>query len=625
MVEPRASIYYLSSFAQFLQPKEAEDQSLHQEETRDASATKKARVVNHLSTLFSRGKAADEEIRVVAVAAGSVLRDELEVYVTTSSSSTTSVVAAQTESSDQSNKTLLQSRNSGNEKDGVWTQKTILAGEDYHAVLRLAEAQTFSFVDFVHISVRLLRAGGARIITQPDDLLEIQQDIMKFFVKSCLSEIKARFTAIKKTYGELASFKAWTPSADDSVKPTTVVITNSWMQSHLQDANIQHSAENYNFNTANAPLWWRCLVEMLLEMGLAITAKEPDVVAAISEAIHHFLSLIPKELWRMEGLRDYLKRRRLSKRLEIEEDTEEESTADALPAGDDSLPVEARAFFRATDAVCAWTTGAKYLLRSQLAKSTAPLIISLVDFPREDIKESTSEALIDRWRSLTSEPWPDKTLQDIKKKLLEFKKTMPGTAISHPVVNVVDSAVTAGADPTTSKAVEAPTIGTTKRACHCEAGLIASIYLRQKDILKDLPPEKREPPAVADAFANFSAKTRDSFTVGVAKKCCPTCKIMIDILRGHQLDLHISGAHSRYHPWVPPQWLPDDIMEELEKRLVMVVSEMLVNPSPASSPTSGSDHGGSPIAFPTGEVVRKLYSESDTRKDNGQGLRGGAK
>ncbi|KAJ6466273.1 hypothetical protein C8R45DRAFT_1021137 [Mycena sanguinolenta] len=579
MVETRASIYYLSSFAQFLQPKETE---LHQEETRDASATKKVRVVNHLSTLFSRGRAADEEIRVVAVAA-SVLRDELEVYVTTSA------VAAQTESSDQSNKTLLLSRNSGSEKDGNWTLKTIPAGEDYDTVLRLTQNTKLPFSDFVHISVRLLRAGGARIIAQPANRDSIHQEVAIFFVRSCLSKIKARFAALRMTYGELASLKGWTPLPGDSVEPAQPVISHRWVRSFLEDAKIQDTAGNFQFDTGNAPLWWGCLVDMLVEMGSVISNKDPTVVSAFLEATHYFLSVIPSDLWRMEGLIGHLRRCRLLKQPKFEdEDTQDESTADALPAGDDSLPEETRAFFRGVDAVCAWTTGARYLLRSQLAKSTAPLVISLVDFPRGDIKESTPEALINRWRSVASEPWPDETLPSIKDRLVKFQKTMPGM---DSVANVADSAATAaGPDPVAE--VADPTIGTRKGACHCEAGLIASIYLRQKDLLKDLPPGKGEPPAVANAFANFSAKTRDSFTVGVAKKCCPTCKILIDILRGHELDLHISGAHSRFHPWVPPQWLPDDIIEELEKRLVKVVSELLVNPSRASSPTSGSDDSG---------------------------------
>ncbi|KAJ7067065.1 hypothetical protein C8F01DRAFT_657841 [Mycena amicta] len=307
----------------------------------------------------------------------------------------------------------------------------------------------------------------------------------------------------------------------------------------------------------------------------------------------------------------------------------EESTADALPEdSDNNLPAEARAFVSAVDAVCAWTTGAKYLLKSEITKSPAPLIISLLDLPRGDIKESTPNALLNRWQSVASELWSNDN-QDIAKKLREFQAEVEAEVTEAEVTEAdkagkkkarvkerkaktesaeaeAVSAKAEATEATTTEATSAATEATTTEAakaeaakadapipakrgqCHCEAALISSIYLRRKD-LNDLPAEKREPTVVASAFKNFSPDMSDSFTVGVAKKCCPICKLVVTALRGWQIDLNISGAHSRYHPWVPPQWLPDDIIIELEIELIKRVSALLVRPSRASSPTGDSD------------------------------------
>ncbi|KAJ7263979.1 hypothetical protein B0H12DRAFT_1230747 [Mycena haematopus] len=117
-------------------------------------------------------------------------------------------------------------------------------------------------------------------------------------------------------------------------------------------------------------------------------------------------------------------------------------------------------------------------------------------------------------------------------------------------------------------------------------------------IASALPADDKAPQASTEGRAFFravDAEDQEAFTIGVADKCCPVCKMLIDLLRTeHQLELHISGAHSRFHPWVPPQWLPDDVMRELEKRLVAIVQSMVLEQthlhgSRASSPASDSD------------------------------------
>ncbi|KAJ6466270.1 hypothetical protein C8R45DRAFT_484359 [Mycena sanguinolenta] len=230
-----------------------------------------------------------------------------------------------------------------------------------------------------------------------------------------------------------------------------------------------------------------------------------------------------------------------------------------------------------------------------MSKSTAPMVVSIVDFPRDPITEWSANVLLTRWRSLVR--WNDETNRVVGERLVQYQKTAPGkttsdemarentaaaTEVTTTVVNTTTATAATEAAVNTTAATEAAnaatTIVTTKGACHCEAGLIASLYLRKKKLLSTQKETQKEPPEVAKAFSNLPADNQEAYTIGVAKKCCPTCKILVDVLRGRELTLHIAGAHSRFHPWVPPQWLPDDVVEEVEKHLLKVIA-MVVPPT----------------------------------------------
>ncbi|KAJ7058129.1 hypothetical protein C8F01DRAFT_1371567 [Mycena amicta] len=642
------------------------DGSLHQDKM-DKAEAQKAKIVNHLSTLFSRGKVAGEGNRNIAVV-GSVLVNETDVIVAseligpspTSSPTTVSPSSSNSSALEQSENMLPVplGRNSAceSETDGNFSKIIIPTGENYGEILRQATAQkTPAFPDFVELSVRLLRAGGACFISAAHDdpiRSQVAEEVVMFFVKSCFPKIKARFDAIRHTYGELASLKDWTPVPNDSVEPTTTVFESPWIESIFEDASIpftftempsrnltRRSVKSFTFNKDNASRWWGCLVDMLTLMGSAIETQDFTQIASISERIHRSLPLFPQALWRMDGLSTHLEMCRRSnenhqaestedvkaeqdvkeedvkaeedakegdvkgeEHVEGEEDVEEENveeedveeeeeelSTDALPQDSGTgWQVEARAFVSAADAACAWTTAAMYLLKHRIAKSTVPLVVSLVDLPRGKIKQSPREALINHWRSVASEPWSEDTALLITKKLRNCHEDL--------------MAKTTKAEATNVKGPIPAKLG----QCHCEVGLISSIYLRQKNLLDDLPPEKREPQVVAEAFANFAWETSGPCTVGVAKKCCPICKLVITILRGRQFDLNISGAHSRYHPWVPPEWLPDDILVEVETKLVERMTALLVRPSRASSPTSDGDRSSLAGVFPV-EVLPEAF------------------
>ncbi|KAJ7601871.1 hypothetical protein FB45DRAFT_969603 [Roridomyces roridus] len=80
-------------------------------------------------------------------------------------------------------------------------------------------------------------------------------------------------------------------------------------------------------------------------------------------------------------------------------------------------------------------------------------------------------------------------------------------------------------------------------------------------------------------------------SIGVAKKTCPMCKMLAQaILSQKSLTVQLPGAHSTFFPWVPPEWLPLDVLDSLEKTLLGHVKEMIsgdhLTRSRASSPFS---------------------------------------
>ncbi|KAJ7284676.1 hypothetical protein C8J57DRAFT_1497569 [Mycena rebaudengoi] len=126
-------------------------------------------------------------------------------------------------------------------------------------------------------------------------------------------------------------------------------------------------------------------------------------------------------------------------------------------------------------------------------------------------------------------------------------------------------------------------ISSSRGQTHCEAGILASlvseISATTGDIVIPNLQQLRE-----------HASEGKSIPIGVAKKCCPACyRLAQVIIRERHLQVQLPGYHARWHPWVPPHWLPNDIMAELELDFLRVVEAQAVAAWPtssASSPTS---------------------------------------
>lgn len=108
-------------------------------------------------------------------------------------------------------------------------------------------------------------------------------------------------------------------------------------------------------------------------------------------------------------------------------------------------------FHRAVDALCAWTTGPQYLLRSAISKSNIPLSLSIVGLPREPVNDIAVDKLVEAWQN-RSDAWSKETVTRVSRILERVR----------------------GQDPERAKG-----------ACHCEAGLMASLLVYAK--VEDLP------------------------------------------------------------------------------------------------------------------------------------------
>ncbi|KAJ6585041.1 hypothetical protein B0H19DRAFT_407169 [Mycena capillaripes] len=241
---------------------------------------------------------------------------------------------------------------------------------------------------------------------------------------------------------------------------------------------------------------------------------------------------------------------------ESEEEAPEASVIDQPPLT--TIPPVCRVFLRAVDAVCAWTTAVPYLLASPVAKESTTVKISIVDLPRREIPEASALSLLARWTDKAS--WSTALHSEVHADLI------------------------GGGHPT----------DTSKGAVHCEAGLAASLYLHLGTKINRN--QLHEPSVLSDAFASLDDKISSSssassssssssassapnpytFPIGVAKKCCPVCKMLIQTIQGtSDVKLEFAGAHARFYPWVPPDWLPVSILEALEVSLLQTITDMV--------------------------------------------------
>ncbi|KAJ7064991.1 hypothetical protein C8F01DRAFT_784542 [Mycena amicta] len=298
------------------------------------------------------------------------------------------------------------------------------------------------------------------------------------------------------------------------------------------------------------------MVLCLFALQTALTEKNIKFVYMASGRLHTIVKNIPVSFWALSSLGCHLQhcRKKALNDGDDDETKDKDGINETLPAEGylvAAIP-ECVVFKRVVDAVCAWTTGPTNLLRSKIARSPLVASVSILDLPRAPIRKISYPELIDHWMKTTK--WSGAKLKKVT------------SATQH---------------------IRDKDLEQQKGASHCEAGLMASLLLPSNPDVSSVD----EPRVVSRAFENFESAAShlhylnpniifhiDPITIGVAKKCCPLCRILSDSLSQHyKLSIELPGQHSRYFTWVAPHWLPPHILQDIEARLLRVVTSMLMD------------------------------------------------
>ncbi|KAJ7491947.1 hypothetical protein FB451DRAFT_512250 [Mycena latifolia] len=429
------------------------------------------------------------------------------------------------------------------------------------------------FQDFVVEGLTLLRAAAVRIdsLESSSDAAVIQDAVCIYFLPACYRKATKRLaTIVSKTY-RLDELSGWEPTQRERDASVKSVVKISSPAIHFAFRTVGLHVENNTvvFEGTTADLWWQALVLLLRTLNMGLTESPVNMRDAVhsSVALHTLIMKTPTALWEMSSLGRHLEAchtkglpsTNYNEGVDAEEG--EDDIIESLPP-DVPLPgtaaLECIVFHRAVDAACAWTTGPIHLLRTSVSRSSMPVTLSIVDLPRAPINAVHSDDLLKHWAAIVQWP-PHEVLQVLR--ILQRARDRD--------------------------------LERTKGACHCEAGLMASLALRLNQTAP-LNNAEAEPAILANAFEKMPVQS--AIAIGVAKKCCPICRMLGKLLWvKHQIAVELPGQHSRYHPWVPPHWLPLEILQALESELLQVVTRMLQNgmhlvSSRSSSPASASDH-----------------------------------
>ncbi|KAJ7211332.1 hypothetical protein GGX14DRAFT_449913 [Mycena pura] len=583
-MQARESVFYLAYLASTLQSRDRgykNDFPSNRDFSRAKSQTPTGRTFSHLATLLNRGKV-NEVDRVVAVTGGLFHPSGIVCVMT---SPATSPVQSPTISPSSSGHGLTTSDAKGSQnipvnlnnecetniilgrnsadKNGVLSTQQFVSDEKVACDAALSLSSTalkdLSFFEYTIASIRVLRGSAAIIRQNKDRKLEAVEAAQMFFVTACRNKILDRLKHIQTAYGLWTKLGAWEPQASDPLLKSSMALRHPLMiQLFARFGLTVVVPGDLQINNSNAVIVFRIIVECLELLQTSLKSRDIPGFVGVANALVTLLAGIPLALWSVPSLVDHLKTLYFFNTTYPATEEDEDSTSVGNVDISKASPV-CLLFYQSIQAVCAWNTGARYLIGSTIAQHQIPIHLSLLDLPREPVDVHSAQELLDRWTPRAD--WEKSVLEQLK--------------------NEVES-------------LDLPQ-AVSKGAVHCEAGLVAALYYQQQD-RTDL--DVTEPAIVTDAFASLSEATqklseKPHFAIGVAKKWCPMCKMLIDILPDNDTSFKIEygGNHTRYHPWAPPHWLPTSVLEKLEEVLLQVVGEMVASgnhlqlsraPSPSS-------------------------------------------
>lgn len=232
---------------------------------------------------------------------------------------------------------------------------------------------------------------------------------------------------------------------------------------------------------------------------------------------------------------------------------------------------------------------------------------------------------------------------------------LPHNPNSNPKPADVDAMVKAwDFSPSEFTEIEEPLTLTRRRpsrgACHCEAGIMATILaaatssiLAPSDIVTPLFSDSnikkvfekivnsvcslllasaltliyhvQLAPGVCIILSTFGTNIseyclQEPISIGVGKKPCPCCTILAEVLcEKYSIKIEMPGAHSTFFPWLPPAWLPDEVLEAMEKKMLDLVKKFATAPIPSSTSTSpaSSYSDTNPLKKPDNNSIRTRF------------------
>ncbi|KAJ7253727.1 hypothetical protein B0H12DRAFT_1116396 [Mycena haematopus] len=597
----RSSVYSLSVLAaDFQKQSSSSDQfSTNTAHVPFRPVSDDMRLLHHLSVLLSRGTR-DEVNRVVAVTSTPFYTDgNVTISVCSSSPSSSTRVSPSNSSSAQEDVTgqppksttdkeqrafmpmehaaaldpkvpeIVLSRNSEGKSvqggDKIITLPGTGDTEDDVLDFEVPDA----FFDYAVKSLRLLTQAAARR-RSTSDKPPVTHAVKAFFIKACYPKIRQRLAKVTETYDldELAKINPG--EFGGSLGHQLVRVKRKVLQALLSEMQIEATVDGYLFDQTTVASWWEVVMYLLSNLSSLVfedDASTIDEVMTTSSTLHLLLHTLPSSFWKSDILARHLRHCRQPRETPKSGDDaaetadyvqdEEENISELLLSNHDfksGFTHESLFFFRTVDAVLAWTTASSYLLSSPVARSVTGIQLRVLDLPQTPIDYFNISVLVQHWTETGS--WNPKVVEAVKER---FTKKGNKTGLG---------------------------------ACHCEAGLVADIL--------DRSPQ----PVSGDEVT--------SIPLGVAKKCCPICYILIDeVKKLYGIAFDAPGAHSTYYPWRPPQSLKPPLLKRVEQRLLTVLSEMVTENeylarSRTSSPSSAGNLTSDEDDDPEGNLVRKL-------------------
>ncbi|KAJ7639061.1 hypothetical protein FB45DRAFT_1023806 [Roridomyces roridus] len=423
------------------------------------------------------------------------------------------------------------------------------------------------FRAYTEQTILLLRYAQTKRSEEQEKVLPA---IVFWVLANCRNKIHRRFRQIQPL---LEALTLWRPAAYDVIPVKHILIpTDTSLETILVAYNIARSSDTthtYIFSEGAAANWAAALrnhTEMIayflrqaadksedqVKWGILYTLLQDHqillrhVVDGIGH-LHSFDWAVSDVMRRTLGSNDGTEHK--GRRVGDEElKLEEEEPMNLLPLLEatnlDKLPFHANFLLRRLASLSAWSTSVRQLVHNKAFRLTTHLDLRLLELPRQEVAHHEWKAVVEHW-----------------------ELPVPTTPVNE------------------------------HGAVHCEAGIMASMV----EGLDQEPSNVRDAfDALRTEYTNHIDSSEQSITIGIAKKSCPTCKLLAEVInKTREIKIDVQGSHTTFSPWVPPHWLPPDILEALEQRLMKIVLELVRDnirvTTPSSSSTVNDEESSPPI------------------------------